>query len=97
MIRVEVHAEPAEVRRRSVPGAERGCGVRAPQGVFVPGGQERACGRCQDQWGLSWQATPQGLMQASKDRGCAEAQRTLGAMLEMRKMDVVAMAAAWRR
>jgi len=60
------------------------------------GGQESAGGWCKDQWGLSWQITPRVLTQAINDPDRAAAKRAFEAMMEMRKIDVAAIEAAWR-
>ena len=59
------------------------------------GGQESACGWCKDRWGVSWQITPRILTEALADGG-TEAKRAFEAMLQMRKIDVAAIAAARR-
>lgn len=59
------------------------------------GGQENACGWCQDKWGISWQITPRVLTEAMKAGG-EEAKRAFAAMMEMRKIDVAAIEAARR-
>ncbi|MBU0828711.1 MAG: VOC family protein, partial [Gammaproteobacteria bacterium] len=60
------------------------------------GGQESACGWCKDRWGLSWQITPRVLTEAIHDPDRAAAKRAFEAMMEMRKIDVAAIEAAWR-
>jgi predicted 3-demethylubiquinone-9 3-methyltransferase (glyoxalase superfamily) len=59
------------------------------------GGQESACGWCQDRWGLSWQITPRALTDALAAGG-AEAARAFTAMMSMKKIDVAAIEAARR-
>ena len=59
------------------------------------GGQESACGWCKDKWGISWQITPRVLTEAMAAGG-AEAKRAFEAMMEMKKIDVAAIKAAWR-
>ncbi len=60
------------------------------------GGQENACGWCQDKWGLSWQITPIALTQAITDADPGVAKRAFDAMMEMRKIDIAAIEAARR-
>jgi predicted 3-demethylubiquinone-9 3-methyltransferase (glyoxalase superfamily) len=60
------------------------------------GGQENACGWCQDKWGISWQITPMALMKAVTDPDCAAAKRAFVAMMDMRKIDIAAIEAARR-
>ena len=59
------------------------------------GGQENACGWCQDRWGLSWQITPRALSDALAAGG-DEAKRAFTAMMDMRKIDVAGIEAARR-
>jgi len=60
------------------------------------GGQESACGWCQDKWGLSWQITPVALSEAIADPDGAAAKRAFEAMMQMRKIDIAAIEAARR-
>jgi predicted 3-demethylubiquinone-9 3-methyltransferase (glyoxalase superfamily) len=59
------------------------------------GGKEKACGWCEDRWGISWQITPRVLMEAMAAGG-GEAKRAFEAMITMRKIDVAAIEAARR-
>jgi len=60
------------------------------------GGQENACGWCQDKWGLSWQITPRVLSEAVAGDDPAAAKRAFTAMMDMRKIDVAKIEAAVR-
>lgn len=60
------------------------------------GGSESACGWCRDRWGLSWQITPQTLLDAMTDKDPAAARRAFAAMMTMRKIDIAAIEAARR-
>ncbi|MBM3114562.1 VOC family protein [Jeongeupia naejangsanensis] len=60
------------------------------------GGQESACGWCKDKWGVSWQITPRILMTAIADPDRAAAKRAFEAMMNMCKIDIAAIEAAWR-
>ena len=60
------------------------------------GGQENACGWCQDKWGLSWQITPRVLSEAVAGADPAVAKRAFEAMMDMRKIDVAKIEAAVR-
>jgi 2-polyprenyl-6-hydroxyphenyl methylase/3-demethylubiquinone-9 3-methyltransferase len=64
--------------------------------IVSNGGQESACGWCKDKWGISWQITPQILMKALADPDVAAAQRAFEAMMQMTKIDVAAIEAAYR-
>ncbi len=61
------------------------------------GGQESECGWCKDKWGLSWQITPRVLMAAVSEPDGAAAKRAFDAMMTMKKIDIAAIEAAWRR
>lgn len=61
------------------------------------GGQESACGWYKDRWGLSWQITPRVLTAAITDPDRAAAKRAFDAMMEMTKIDIAAIEAAWKR
>lgn len=60
------------------------------------GGQESACGWCQDKWGLSWQITPIALTDAVTDADPGVAKRAFDAMMQMTKIDIAAIEAARR-
>lgn len=60
------------------------------------GGEESACGWCKDKWGLSWQITPQALIEAITDRDRAAAKRAFEAMMQMGKIDIAVIEAARR-
>jgi predicted 3-demethylubiquinone-9 3-methyltransferase (glyoxalase superfamily) len=59
--------------------------------IVENGGQENACGWCQDKWGLSWQITPAVLMNAIAGADRAAAKRAFEAMMTMGKIDVAAI------
>lgn len=60
------------------------------------GGEESMCGWCKDKWGISWQITPIVLIKAFTDPDRAAAKRAFEAMMEMKKIDVAAIEAAYR-
>jgi 2-polyprenyl-6-hydroxyphenyl methylase/3-demethylubiquinone-9 3-methyltransferase len=60
------------------------------------GGEESACGWCRDKWGLSWQITPIALTEAVTDPDPVAAKRAFDAMMEMKKIDIAAIEAAYR-
>jgi predicted 3-demethylubiquinone-9 3-methyltransferase (glyoxalase superfamily) len=60
------------------------------------GGQESECGWCKDKWGLSWQITPIVLTKAVTHPDPATAKRAFDAMMQMKKIDIVAIEAALR-
>jgi predicted 3-demethylubiquinone-9 3-methyltransferase (glyoxalase superfamily) len=61
------------------------------------GGAESACGWCKDKWGLSWQITPQALLDAwTTGSDPAGAKRAFAAMMQMKKIDIATIEAARR-
>jgi predicted 3-demethylubiquinone-9 3-methyltransferase (glyoxalase superfamily) len=64
--------------------------------IVSNGGQESACGWCQDKWGLSWQITPLALTKAIADPDPAAAKRAFDAMMTMHKIDIAAIETAHR-
>jgi predicted 3-demethylubiquinone-9 3-methyltransferase (glyoxalase superfamily) len=59
------------------------------------GGSPSQCGWLKDRFGLSWQIVPRALVQMLKDPNPARAQRVMGAMMKMQKIDVAALHAAY--
>lgn len=64
--------------------------------IVENGGQESACGWCKDRWGLSWQITPRALSKALKASDRTAAKRAFDAMMQMTKIDIVAIESALR-
>ena len=60
------------------------------------GGRENNCGWCQDRWGFSWQITPSILLERVTSPDRVAAKRTMDAMLQMRKIDIAAIEAAYQ-
>ena len=60
------------------------------------GGEESACGWCKDKWGYSWQITPRVLMEAISSTDRAAAKRAMDAMLQMQKIDIATIEAAFK-
>ena len=60
------------------------------------GGEESACGWCKDKWGYSWQITPRVLMEAISSTDRAAAKRAMDAMLQMGKIDIAKIEAAYK-
>lgn len=60
------------------------------------GGRESACGWCKDKWGLNWQITPRVLIEAVTDPDQKAAKRAFEAMMDMRKIDIAKIEAAWK-
>lgn len=64
--------------------------------IIGNGGQESHCGWCKDKWGVSWQITPQVLINAFTNPDRAVAKRAFDAMMTMNKIDIAAIEAACR-
>ena len=60
------------------------------------GGQESVCGWCKDKWGVSWQVTPQRLLDLVYGEDREAGRRAMEAMMQMRKIDIAAIEAAAR-
>ncbi|MGH8487124.1 MAG: VOC family protein, partial [Pseudomonas sp.] len=60
------------------------------------GGAESECGWCRDKWGLSWQITPRALTNAFTSADRAAAKRAFEAMMQMRKIDIATIEAAFK-
>jgi predicted 3-demethylubiquinone-9 3-methyltransferase (glyoxalase superfamily) len=55
---------------------------------LAEGGQEVACGWVTDRYGVSWQIVPRRLRELLADPDRAKAQRAMGAMLQMTKIEI---------
>jgi predicted 3-demethylubiquinone-9 3-methyltransferase (glyoxalase superfamily) len=55
---------------------------------LADGGQEVACGWVTDRYGLAWQIVPRRLRELLADADRDKAQRALGAMLQMTKIEI---------
>jgi predicted 3-demethylubiquinone-9 3-methyltransferase (glyoxalase superfamily) len=64
--------------------------------IINNGGQASACGWCKDKWGVSWQITPRVLTKAIMDPDRAAAKRAFDAMMQMTKIDIATIEAAYR-
>jgi predicted 3-demethylubiquinone-9 3-methyltransferase (glyoxalase superfamily) len=59
------------------------------------GGSPSQCGWLKDKFGLSWQIVPTALVQMLKDPDPDKAQRVMGVMMKMQKIDIAALHAAY--
>jgi predicted 3-demethylubiquinone-9 3-methyltransferase (glyoxalase superfamily) len=59
------------------------------------GGEEQPCGWLKDKFGLSWQIIPRILGELMTDPDPAKSQRVMQAMLQMKKIDIAALKAAY--
>ena len=62
--------------------------------LTADGGEESQCGWLKDRFGLSWQVTPEGLMDVLRSDDPARTQRAMQAMFGMKKLDLAALKAA---
>jgi predicted 3-demethylubiquinone-9 3-methyltransferase (glyoxalase superfamily) len=63
---------------------------------LTAGGQEVQCGWLKDKYGLSWQVVPQRFIQLMTEGDPAGKARMMQAMMTMKKLDAVALEAAYR-
>ena len=63
--------------------------------LTADGGSEGPCGWLKDRFGLSWQITPAVLARYLADKDEARSERVMRAMLQMKKIDVAALDAAY--
>ena len=59
------------------------------------GGEEGPCGWLKDRFGLSWQVTPTKILQLVSSKDKAKAGRAMGAMMQMKKLDIAKLKAAY--
>jgi predicted 3-demethylubiquinone-9 3-methyltransferase (glyoxalase superfamily) len=59
------------------------------------GGEESACGWLSDKFGLSWQITPTVLIDMLHDKDPKKSERVMNAMMEMQKIDISKLKAAY--
>jgi predicted 3-demethylubiquinone-9 3-methyltransferase (glyoxalase superfamily) len=64
-------------------------------GLIAGGGEEQACGWLKDRFGLSWQIIPTVLGEMLTDKEPRKAQGVMQAMLQMTKIDIPALQAAY--
>jgi predicted 3-demethylubiquinone-9 3-methyltransferase (glyoxalase superfamily) len=63
--------------------------------LTADGGEESQCGWLKDKFGLSWQVTPTVLIDMLHDKDSAKAERAMKAMLQMQKIDIDKLKAAY--
>lgn len=64
-------------------------------GLIAGGGRPSQCGWLVDRFGLSWQIIPQAFLDYASDPDPARVGRVMQAMLQMQKMDVAGLTAAY--
>lgn len=65
------------------------------EALTANGGEESRCGWLTDRFGLSWQIVPRRMMDLFSSDDVAAAGRAQAAMLQMRKIDIAAIEAAF--
>jgi predicted 3-demethylubiquinone-9 3-methyltransferase (glyoxalase superfamily) len=64
---------------------------------LTAGGEEVACGWLKDRYGVSWQIVPTVLIEMMQDKDPEKAQRVTKAMLQMKKIDIKTLQAAYEQ
>lgn len=59
------------------------------------GGQESQCGWLRDKFGVSWQVVPTVLIEMLHDEDTVKSERVMKAMLQMQKIDIAKLKAAY--
>jgi len=59
------------------------------------GGQQVQCGWLKDKYGLSWQVVPNALIELVQDKDPTKSQRVMAAMMQMKKIDIAGLKAAY--
>jgi predicted 3-demethylubiquinone-9 3-methyltransferase (glyoxalase superfamily) len=63
--------------------------------LTADGGAEQPCGWLKDRFGLSWQIIPDALGRLLQDEDAQKSQRVIEAMLQMSKIDIAGLQAAY--
>jgi predicted 3-demethylubiquinone-9 3-methyltransferase (glyoxalase superfamily) len=63
--------------------------------LTTDGGEESQCGWLKDKFGLSWQVVPTVLIDMLHDKDSEKSERVTGAMLQMKKIDIEILKAAY--
>ncbi|MDD5772558.1 MAG: VOC family protein [bacterium] len=61
------------------------------------GGNEGPCGWLKDKYGLSWQIVPVILSKMLRDKDARRSERVMGAMLQMKKLDIKTLRQAYEQ
>jgi predicted 3-demethylubiquinone-9 3-methyltransferase (glyoxalase superfamily) len=64
-------------------------------GLTTGGGEEGSCGWLKDKFGLSWQVVPSSVLQMMTSKDRPKADRAMGAMMQMKKLDIAELEAAY--
>jgi predicted 3-demethylubiquinone-9 3-methyltransferase (glyoxalase superfamily) len=63
--------------------------------LTADGGEESQCGWLRDKFGVSWQVTPTVLIDMLHDKDAKKSERVMKAMLQMQKIDIKKLDAAY--
>jgi predicted 3-demethylubiquinone-9 3-methyltransferase (glyoxalase superfamily) len=63
--------------------------------VILDPGRKAVCGWLKDKYGLCWQIVPTALIRMLKDQNPQKSQRVMQAMMQMKKIDIPALEAAY--
>jgi predicted 3-demethylubiquinone-9 3-methyltransferase (glyoxalase superfamily) len=63
--------------------------------LIADGGEESQCGWLKDRFGVSWQVTPTVLIDMLHDKDPEKSERVMHAMLQMQKIDIAKLKAAY--
>jgi predicted 3-demethylubiquinone-9 3-methyltransferase (glyoxalase superfamily) len=89
------HYEPSPAASISVLTKDQAETDELWQKLTADGGKESMCGWLIDRFGISWQIVPERLVELINDADEAAAGRAREAMLQMNKIDIAAMEAAF--
>jgi predicted 3-demethylubiquinone-9 3-methyltransferase (glyoxalase superfamily) len=64
-------------------------------GKLAAGGKEIQCGWLVDKYGVSWQIVPTAMIDMLRDENAARTQRVMKAMMQMKKIDIAGLKAAY--
>jgi predicted 3-demethylubiquinone-9 3-methyltransferase (glyoxalase superfamily) len=64
--------------------------------LIADGGEPSQCGWLKDKFGVSWQITPSVLLSLISDPDQEKAGRAMGAMMQMSKLDIATLEAAYK-
>jgi predicted 3-demethylubiquinone-9 3-methyltransferase (glyoxalase superfamily) len=62
--------------------------------LTADGGKEGQCGWLSDRFGLAWQVVPEGMDEVFSDPDPTKAERSMAAMMKMKKLDIAELRAA---
>jgi predicted 3-demethylubiquinone-9 3-methyltransferase (glyoxalase superfamily) len=65
-------------------------------GLTADGGSPGPCGWLKDRFGVSWQVVPQAMFRMQKEGTGEQVGRMMGAMMQMGKLDIAALEAAFK-